>query len=190
MEVKDTWLALQKLVLVVGVISVIGALLGAGINKLFSIDVDAVIWGSAILANLIAAKYTFGVWNSYSQGIVANLENDTFSFPASDVENSIAEIVTLRPLFNLAKRNSYKISEINALNNETKRWTTKSENSQGHSETKQHVKWLLNISGDFGSQQLEFDSKQKRDECRAMLSSAKKKMGSSFSSSDMNLDFQ
>lgn len=63
-------------------------------------------------------------------------------------------------------------------------------NGQGKTQTKEHVKWLLNISGDFGSQQLEFHSKQKRDECRAMLSSAKKKMGSSFTSSDMNLDFQ
>ncbi len=188
MEVKDIWLALQKLGTVLAVVSVIGALFGFAVNKLFSINMEEVIWGSAILANIIAAKYTLSVWNSYSQGIVADIENNTFSFPASDVENSIVEILTLKPLVDFAKRNSYAISEINSLNNETKRWSTKSKDNEGKTKTKQHVQWLLNISGDFGSQQLEFTSKQKRDECRAMLSSAKKKMGSSFVSNDINLD--
>lgn len=185
MEVKDTWLALQKAGIVILAVSIIGLFLGSAIG-----NSNLVIWGFVILANLIAGKFTLNVWNSYSEGIVADIENNSFSFPASDVENSIEDIVKLKPLFNLAKRNSYPITEITALNNETKRWTTKSKNSQGRSETKNHVKWLLNISGDFGSQQLEFASKQKRDECRAMLSSAKKKMGLSFTSSDMNLDFQ
>lgn len=180
MEVKDTWLALQKAGIVVLAVSIIGLILGSMIG-----DSNLVIWGFVILANLIAGKFTLNVWNSYSEGIVADIDNNSFSFPASDVENSIEDIVKLKPLFDLAKRNSYPITEINALNNETKRWTTTSKEG-----TKKHVEWLLNISGDFGSQQLEFASKQKRDECRAMLSAAKKKMGSSFTSSDMNLDLQ
>lgn len=188
MEVKDIWLALQKTGLVIGGVSVVGLIAGFGLNNLFGTDENGVIYGTVIVANLIAAKFTFGVWSSYSEGIVADIENNIFSFPASDVENSIQDILTLRPLFNLAKRNEYPLSEINALTNETKRWTTKSKNSNGRSESKEHVKWLLNISGEFGSQQLEFTSKQKRDECRAMLNSASKKIGSSIKSSDINLD--
>jgi hypothetical protein len=49
---------------------------------------------------------------------------------------------------------------------------------------------MLNISGDFGSRQLEFNSKQKRDECRTMLNSARKKLNLKFDSSDINLDLQ
>ncbi|MFA5454469.1 MAG: hypothetical protein WC272_04015 [Sulfurimonas sp.] len=188
MEVKDIWLALQKTGQVFLGVSVVGLIAGFGLNNLFGTDSNGILYGAVIIANIIAAKFIFGVWNSYSDGIVADIENNIFSFPASDVENSIQDILTLRPLFDLAKRIEYQISEINALTNETKRWTTKSKNSQGRSETKEHVKWLLNISGEFGSKQLEFTSKQKRDECRAMLNSACKKIGSSFASSDINLD--
>lgn len=166
--------------------SLFSSFLGALVNDFFALHSGGVIFGFIILANLLTAKFTYNVWNSYSKGIVADVENNSFSFPASDIENSIAEIITLRPIFNLAKRDSYPITEITALNNETKRWTTESSDGK----TKKHVEYLLNISGDFCSKQLEFASKQKRDECRAMLSNAKKKMGSTFTSSDMNLDFQ
>jgi len=188
MEVKDIWLALQKTGWVIVGISVVGLIAGFGLNNLFETDSNEVLYGSVIFANLIMAKFVFGVWRSYSAGIVADMNNNIFSFPASDVENSLQDILTLKPLFNLAKRNSYPLSEINALTNESRRWKTKSKNSQGRSETKEHVMWLLNISGEFGSQQLEFTSKQKRDECRAMLNSASKKIGSSIKSSDINLD--
>lgn len=188
MEVKDIWLALQKTGWVIVGISVVGLIAGFGLQNIFELDSNGVIYGSIIFVNLIMAKFTFGVWRSYSEGIVADIENNVFSFPASDVENSIQDILTLRPLFDLAKRNEYPISEINALTNETKRWTTKSKDSKGRTQSKEHVIWLLNISGEFGSKQLEFTSKQKRDECRAMLNSAGKKVGSSFASSDINLD--
>ena len=76
------------------------------------------------------------------------------------------------------------------VTNEIKRWSTKSKDSNGKQTTKRHVKFLLNISGDFGSRQLEFNSKQKRDECRTMLNSARKKLNLKFDSSDINLDLQ
>jgi hypothetical protein len=189
MEVRDIWLALQKTGWVIVGVSVVGLIAGIGLKSLFGIENgNGIPYSAVIVANLIMVKFTFGVWSSYSKGIVADINNNLFSFPASDVENSIQDIVTLKPLFNLAKRNEYPISEINALTNESRRWTTKSKNSQGRSQTKEHVVWLLNVSGEFGSTQLEFTSKQKRDECRSMLNSASKKIGSSIRSSDINLD--
>jgi hypothetical protein len=56
-------------------------------------------------------------------------------------------------------------------------------------EATNHVSWLLNVSGDFGSQQFEFSSKQKRDECRSMLFMATRRLGNtSRGSSDFNFD--
>ena len=51
MEVKDTWLALQKAGTVVFVVSVIGFILGNVVS-----DSNIIIFGSVIIANLIAAK--------------------------------------------------------------------------------------------------------------------------------------
>ena len=130
------------------------------------------------------------VWNAYYAGYEVDLEDDTFSFPASDVENSVMDIVTLKRLRNLLHRETINLDELEALNNETKRWTTKSKDSNGRVVTHKHVKYLLNISGDFGSRQFNFDNKQKRDECRAMLNRAVKQQGLRLNSSDMNLDFQ
>jgi len=128
------------------------------------------------------------VWNAYYGGYEVDLEDQTFSFPASDLENSIMDIVTLKRLRNLLHRETLNLNELEALNNETKRWTTKSKDSNGRTVSRKHVQYLLNISGDFGSRQFKFTSKQKRDECRAMVNRAIKKLGLKLNSSDMNLD--
>jgi hypothetical protein len=139
---------------------------------------------------LIFSKFIYDVWNAYNQGIQVSLENKTFSFPASDVENNVIDIITLKQFRDLSKRETLKLNEVEALANEIKRWSTSSTDSKGKKTTKKHVKFLLNISGDFGSRQLEFNSKQKRDECRAMLNRARKKLNLKFGSSDSNLDLQ
>lgn len=181
-QIKDIWLALNNVVGVVFLISIIGGLIGGLVFKFHSIWPIVI---GIVLANLFSIKFIYNIWDTYSKGIIIDVKNNIFSFPADDVENSILEIITLKPFFNMAKRESLPISEIISLNNETKRWSVKDGNK-----TKKYIRYLLNVSGEFGSRQLEFDSKQKRDECRALLSSAKKKLGSKFVSSDLNLDLQ
>ncbi|MET2947722.1 hypothetical protein ABXV18_06420 [Vibrio owensii] len=189
MVVNDTWLAVKKLSMVFIAITVISFFLGAKVSNEFFNGSLAAGFFTIIVAHIVCGKFTIGVWKSYSEGIVIDIDSDICSFPASDVENSFREILTLMSVVNLAKRSSFPISEIRSLNNETKRWTTKFKNSQGKNVSSNHVKWLLNVSGDFGSQQFEFSSKQKRDECRSMLHTAAKQLGNySRGTSDLNFD--
>ena len=196
MELKDTWLALKTIGELF--ITVFGFSLGFAFlyslifenkeNILFGTIVYGVVYYPVVL--LLFSKFIYNVWNAYNMGILVNLEDRTFSFPASDVENKVIDIITLKRFRDLAKRETLKLIEVEALTNEIKRWSTKSKDSNGKQTTKRHVKFLLNISGDFGSRQLEFNSKQKRDECRTMLNSARKKLNLKFDSSDINLDLQ
>tara|TARA_R110002167_G_C12700580_1_gene653458 strand:+ start:3967 stop:4833 length:867 start_codon:yes stop_codon:yes gene_type:complete len=139
-----------------------------------------------IFSNIITLSFTTKMWKSLSAGYVTDLELDTFSFPASDVENSVQDIVTFKKFRNLMHRNEITLTEVRALNNE------KSHRMKQPLMEKKKVRvdvWLLNISGDFGSQQFEFDSKQKRDECRSMLFTACAQKGNKLrGASDLNLD--
>lgn len=195
MATKDVWLALSQVLgflLLLLLISFVGSFF---ISPLIS---DKTSFGDLLTNTLyifiglsiIFSKFIFDMWQSYYKGIEVDLETKTFSFPKSDVENSFIDIITLKSFRDLRKRETLSLLDIEALNNETKRWSTKSKDSNGKTITTKHVKYLLNVSGDFGSRQFEFSSKQKRDECRAMINRAVKNLGSRINSSDMNLDFQ
>ena len=184
-QIVDIWLALNTVLALVFGFSLLGGFIGYIVYS-FVFHSLWIIAFFIILINLISFKFIYNVWDTYSKGYIIDIENNKFSFPANDVENSILEIMKLKPFFNMAKREELLITDIIALNNETQRWTTKSSDGK----TQKHIKYLLNISGKFGSRQLEFSSKQKRDECRTLLSYAKKKLGSKFVSNDMNLDLQ
>jgi hypothetical protein len=188
-ESTDIWLTIKTTATFIGLISVIACIF---VYSTFSIHENKSIYlylFAVMFTNIIFSKFTLSIWNSYSLGIIADVESDSFSFPASDVENSIIDILTLKKFKDMAKRNSYPITQIRALNNETKRWTTKSKNAEGRMVSKNHIVWMLNVSGDFGSQQFQFSSKQKRDECRSMLFTATRKLGNkSRGSSDFNFD--
>jgi hypothetical protein len=190
-ESKDIWLALKTTATFIGLISAIACILVYFIIAPHE-KVDGTLipyLGWIVIINIASAKFTWSIWQSYYLGVITDVNADLFSFPASDVENSVKDILTFKKFRNLAKRNSFPITQIRALNNETKRWTTKSTNSKGQSRSKNHVSWLLNVSGDFGSQQFEFSSKQKRDECRSMLFMATRRLGNtSRGSSDFNFD--
>jgi hypothetical protein len=182
--IKDVWQAIK---VVSGIIITVSLLC---IVTMFVLSVYAdtmnyekILLYAPIVGNILISIYTINVWKALSTGYIIDKEKNTFEFPASDVENSVYEIITLKPLFDLAKRRSITLTEIKSMNNETKRWTTKS-TFDGKTTSKQHVAWLLNISGEFGSQQLEFSSKQKRDECRSAINIAVRGKGTS----DLNFD--
>ncbi|SFV70674.1 hypothetical protein MNB_SV-3-1246 [hydrothermal vent metagenome] len=197
MATKDIWLALEvvfSFIVFLLFVSFLGNVIIYFLiqnNEIKSLELGSFIYTLYIFGGLliIFSKFILNMWNSYSKGIEVDIETKTFSFPKSDVENSMMDIFTLKAFRDMSKRDSLNLMDIEALNNETKRWSTKHKDSNGKSVTKKHVQYLLNISGEFGSRQLVFSAKQKRDECRAMLNNAVKKLGTKISSSDMNLDF-
>ncbi|GEM_PF-511824 len=143
-------------------------------------------WPLVLLGNILLIPISTKVWKNYSKGYHADITNNEFSFPASDVENSLADIVTLKRFRNLIHRESVQLSDIRALNNEKgrgQRYSHSAKRNVGYDI------WKLNISGDFGSRQFEFNSKQKRDECRSMIYTACYRVGNKLrGASDLNLD--
>ena len=141
------------------------------------------------IVNFFTLAYSIPVWIATSKGYVVDIANNEFSFPASDVENSLIEIITLKKLRNMMHRNSIKLTEIRALNNEKSRRRSRVNFDTNRKKPPMKDLWLLNISGEFGSQQFEFDSKQKRDECRSMIFTACSRKGNRLKgASDLNLD--
>ena len=82
-------------------------------------------------------------------------------------------------------------SEIENIYMDTKRWTTKHKKYMGvttggkakyKTKTKNHVRYTINIAGTFGSANLQFLDKQKRDEVRNALQQSVKRY------TDKNID--
>lgn len=106
---------------------------------------------------------------------IIDLEKGTITFPKSDVENSIFAIILLFPYWNLMRTMTITASELENVYIDTKRWSTKHQTYAGttdkgkskyRNETKNHVRYTINITGKFGSANLQFLERQKRDEVR------------------------
>lgn len=150
------------------------------------------LWTSTIW---LIICFLFNLWQWFTHGAILlliqsvliyfanrryliNLETQSFSFPRSDMENSIVAIMTLQPYWNLMRRKTVPLADIENIYLDTQRWTSVKKMSNGNdakgrpktkNETMRHVKYCLNISGIFGSANLSFLSRQKRDEVRNAL---------------------
>lgn len=98
-----------------------------------------------------------------------------FTFPSSDIENSILDILLIRPYWSLMVRKTVPLSAVENIYLDTQRWTSESNIAAGNTakgktkfkkSTKKHVRYCLNVAGSFGSANLKFLSRQKRDEVR------------------------
>lgn len=102
----------------------------------------------------------FAGWIAVVRNYILNVRvhaDRTISFPAAEVPNTFLQALTLRPYVGHLFRESLQLRDIQQMNNDTTM------------RAKQQL-WALTISGkNFGSRQLLFTSKQKRDECRATL---------------------
>lgn len=106
--------------------------------------VDGILAVTLILGvSLLAALVIF---INYCRGVV--ITADSVSFPASDVENSILALLLGKSLWGHLFRERLRLTELETIN-----WDASGDY------------WSLNLSGAFGSRQLDFSSKQKRDEC-------------------------
>ncbi len=123
-----------------------------------AIEAGIAVIGVSVLAGLL-------IFFNYSRGVIITAEG--VSFPASDVENSILALLLGKSLWGHLIRERLPLNEVEHLAND------------GHG-----TRWRLNLSGAFGSRQIEFSSKQKRDECRAALARYLRA-----AQADANLDF-
>jgi hypothetical protein len=108
-----------------------------------------------------------------------------FTFPRSDMENSILAIITLQPYWNLMRKKEVPLSDIENIYLDTKRWSTNEDVARGSNAkggtkfkkvSKKHVLYRLNVTGAFGSANLPFLNRQKRDEVRNALEQTIKKV--------------
>jgi hypothetical protein len=111
-------------------------------------------------------------------------ETNYFIFPRSDIENSIFQILIGAKYWNLMRTKSVALSEIENIYIDTKRWQSKTLKQVGNYKdgkarhgnvTKKHVRFRINVTGSFGSANLSFLDRQKRDEVRSALQVAVKK---------------
>lgn len=135
-----------------------------------------------ILIVLIAAvtggmmMHFVNCWRSYNFGVLIDGHRNILDIPASDQAQTLTETFLLKSFFDHAKRETLRLSELEAIDNAS---TT---------EQNQRV-FYLTISGQFGSRALEFSDKQKRDECRNAIIAEYKKARSSSVRADINWDF-
>lgn len=171
-HISDIYLAIKTTSMVLIVVSVFGAALVLLASKALGVGGASWMILAIPLVWLAFSPFIFRVWFTYYDGITVDVANDTLSFPASDVESNLLEIITLRQFFNHGRSESLALSSVEATMNETR-------TSKGH--------YAINLAGSFGSRQLAFDSKQKRDEFRAALEWGIKLVGGRFGK-DSNID--
>jgi hypothetical protein len=132
------------------------------------------------LSVLLSVPFGLNVWRAQAAGICIDPRSATLSFSADDLENSLHDILTLRRFFDHARRMSVSIADIDRLDNDT------FSDGQG---ARRRKRFALNLTGNFGSCQLMFSHKQKRDECRTLLTRVMNHVNGGAPSRDANIAF-
>ncbi|MGD9625464.1 MAG: hypothetical protein AB7U51_12515 [Arcobacter sp.] len=177
----DVWMALKlafknffSMLLILFLITIVLFFLAPNINIIiddFIIERYLYIIYSIIFIILIQSIIIYFANRKY----VIDLSTNLITFPRSDIENSIFAIILLYPYWNLMRTITINARDIENIYLDTQRWTTKNKISTGltadgrnkyKTETQNHVRYTLNITGVFGSANLQFLSRQKRDEVR------------------------
>jgi len=171
--VSDIWMALKLsssnffswMFILWGILFGIKLLLSDGsLEPIFSTIASYYFYFSVVLTPVILIQSVF-IYLANRRYIV-DLNTGMVTFPRSDMENSILAIILLFPYWNLMRTLTIHASDIENLYLDTKRWSTKSKNSKGKTKSKRHVRYTINIAGTFGSANLQFLNRQKRDEVR------------------------
>jgi hypothetical protein len=143
---------------------------GASDKKLEVFFIDRQVWlGAAGLLSLLVFFQSILIYRANSSYEI-DLDSGRVTFPRSDIENSILDIIVLKPYWNLVRRMTVNSVEIENLFLDTRRWSTSTGGGK-----KKHVLYCLNIVGAFGSASFEFGGRQKRDEVRNAISQVVKK---------------
>lgn len=137
-------------------------------------------WWWAGMSLLLSMPFAWKVWRAQSAGIHIDPRSSTLSFSADDLETSLHGVLTLQRFFDHARRISLSIADIDRLDNDNVWIGSGRYRRRG---------FALNLSGDFGSYQLMFSHKQKRDECRALLTRVMRHMRGKAPAHDSNIAF-
>lgn len=110
-----------------------------------------------------------------NRSYIIDMKSGYIEFPRSDVENTIIDIILLMPYWNLMRRIQVSCCDIENIYVDIKRKNIKYKNSNGKIVSKQQILYTINIVGIFGSANLQFSSRQKRDEVRNAIQQCVKK---------------
>ncbi len=178
-DIRDVWSGLKyattnffsvEFIAFFGGALVLGSVTNAGgdENKMI-----AAVAGTAVLMVMVLIQSI--IIYLANRRYVIDLDTGLIIFPRSDMENSILAILLLFPYWNLMRTQTIHSSEIENVYIDTKRWSTKHKVVSGYTskgksrhrtETKRHIRYTINITGTFGSANLPFVDRQKRDEVR------------------------
>lgn len=114
--------------------------------------------------------YFIRVFIVFNKGYVIDLEKQEFRFPATDIENSFLEVITFKKYRDYARVKKLALTDISDIFIDTQR---KKVFSSTTNKTTRTI-YTLNIVGFHGSNNLNFSSRQKRDEVRGILVQAAK----------------
>jgi len=117
-------------------------------------------WWWAGMSLVLAMPFAWKVWHAQAAGIHIDPRSATLSFSADDLETSLHGVLTFQRFFDHARRISVAIADIDRLDNDNIWFGKGASRRRG---------FALNLTGDFGSYQLMFSHKQKRDECRTLI---------------------
>ena len=162
-RISDIWLTLRIAATVFAQLTAAGVALIMALSLLLAhaVDMRAVLLGVPVVW-LFSSLFIFRVLMTYHEGIVLDAKFGKLSFPASDIECGIVDIIMLKRFFDHGRRETIRLASIDSVMNETRA-------RRGH--------YAVNVSGVFGSRQFLFGSKQKRDEFRAAVDWASRETG-------------
>jgi hypothetical protein len=127
---------------------------------------EAALSTAALIYAGLFALFYMKVFFTYSKGYVVDKTKKEFRFPATDVENTIFEIFTLKQLRDYGRRKKVPIDEITDIYLDTKKVRKYNASTKRY---RNETIYTLNIVGTYGSDNLPFSSRQKRDEVRGIL---------------------
>jgi len=171
-KIQDVWLMLSTLrsvtfyAILFYILIVLGLMFGLADRENLGEDIKNFSIAYAVLFGL----YFIAVFRVFNKGYVIDLVKKEFRFPATDVENTLWGILSFKKFRDYARVKKIPLEEISDIYIDTQRVKHFSSTSNKNTKTI----YTINIVGFHGSNNLNFSSRQKRDEVRGILVQASK----------------
>ena len=171
-RIQDVWLMLSTLrsvmfyAILFYIFIVVGMVFGLADKESLGEDIKNISIAYAALFSL----YFISVFWVFNKGYVIDLVKKEFRFPATDVENTLWGILSFKKFRDYAHVKKIPLEEISDIYINTQRVKHFSSTSNKNTKTI----YTINIVGFHGSNNLNFSSRQKRDEVRGILVQAAK----------------
>jgi len=169
-RIQDVWLLLATLRSITFFAILLYIILLFGMYLLGTEYVAGQIKIFSIIYGVLFLIYFIKVFSVFNKGYVIDLDKEEFRFPATDVENSLLNIITLEKYRDYARVKKVVLQDISDIYIDNQRKKVFSSTSNKTTKTI----YTINIVGFHGSNNLNFSSRQKRDEVRGILVQAAK----------------